>query len=54
MMPPPTSMLQLANNTQQQTNINTIAKLHAALAATQQQLANLANAAPQYLVVFFS
>jgi len=39
--------LQLANNTQQQANINAMADLRAALAATQQQLANLAAAQPQ-------
>ena len=41
--------LQLANNTQQQSNITAMADLRAALAATQQQLANLAAAPPQLM-----
>lgn len=38
--------LQLANSTQQQSNLTAMADLRAALAATQQQLANLASAPP--------
>ena len=41
--------LQLANNTQQQSTATALAELRAALAATQQQLANYANATQQQL-----
>ena len=41
--------LQLANNTQQQSNLTAMADLRAALTATQQQLANLATTPPHLI-----